>query len=795
MRELMAISMRCLAAAFLGAVFVGQVVAQEPAWSEWSYAAPFDHPGGLSAHELAHAPEEELENMVVDGEGPELEALMAGGQGGVSLRWGRFKRSPAPDGWFETGVISFLHELDVPAVNNACAYLYRSVKCSEDVDLLTTMGSDDSLRIWLNGELVHDFRGGRGVDLRQDEVVLPLKAGVNHLLVKVVQGGGAWGFGARTPEYLHTGDRALAQEDINRAINEGVDWLIGAQFRDGSWPFEQHRYRNGQTGLALYALLKSGVSPTHPAIMRGFAFLSGKLPEMTYSAGCELLALASLPGNERLERMEEIVELLYDWERRGFGYPDGEEDLSNTQYAALGFFAAQSKGIEIPSRSWNQLISYTLVLRDGEGGFGYRPAWEANGSMTSAGLTCLSIALNQLGEGGGKRREARKAIDEGVEWFAKNFSRETNPGGGQRWHSYYLYGIERVCAIEKLDLIGAHHWYWEGASWFVTKQGRDGSWGSGGDRYFETSFALLFLSRATKSLTGGKTHTLDDLWWTQEPDAEVMLRATGDTPMAIWLDGFGREFLEEKQGIRVDKVEYLFDGELAHTVPGSTDQKWAGEKFAIRHRFPKSAAYEVIARVHYVPGAIAQPAGVNAQTVDSPPLKVSVDEIPDDWMLSSAEGSRFNLMPTEGVKVSATSVNVAGQEAQKAIDGHEVTAWFCGASDQAPSLTIELKRAVRINRVVIAQAPPDPLDVGKADYAQRVSLRMDKDKDRYEATAPVDRRAPTVVDLGKDVRARRIEIQLLDRIPGSAWPGRAGINEVLLQFVEKDGTLKERRIR
>ena len=296
--------------------------------------------------------------------------------------------------------------------------------------------------------------------------------------------------------------------------------------------------------------------------------MAGRRSKMTYSAGCELLALASMPGNDHLERMEEIVELLHDWERRGFGYPDGEEDLSNTQYAALGFFAAQSKGIEIPSRSWNQLISYTLALRDGDGGFGYRPAWEANGSMTSAGLTCLSIALNQLGEGGAKRREARKAIDEGVEWFAKNFSRETNPGGGQRWHSYYLYGVERVCAIEKLDLIGAHHWYWEGASWFVTQQDRDGKWGSGVDRYFETSFALLFLSRATRSLTGGKGHTLDDLWWTDEPDAKVKLRATGDTPMTIWVDGFGKSFLEEKEGLHISKVEYLFDGKLSNTALG-----------------------------------------------------------------------------------------------------------------------------------------------------------------------------------------------------------------------------------
>jgi hypothetical protein len=59
----------------------------------------------------------------------------------------------------------------------------------------------------------------------------------------------------------------------------------------------------------------------------------------------------------------------------------------------------------------------------------------------------------------------------------------------------------------------------------------------------------------------------------------------------------------------------------------------------------------------------------------------------------------------------------------------------------------------------------------------------------------VDRRAPTVIDLGKDVRIKHMEVYLLDRATGSEWPGRAGINELQLQFVEKDGSLKERRRR
>ena len=168
MRDLMANSMRCLAVALIGVIFVENGSAQELAWSEWRYAAPFDHPGGVSALELAHAPEEDLVKMGLGGEGPDLDGLMKGAQGDAELRWRPFKRSPAPGGWFETGVISFLHELDLPAVNNACAYLYRSVRCSEDVDLITTMGSDDSMRLWLNGALLHEFSGGRAVKFWRD---------------------------------------------------------------------------------------------------------------------------------------------------------------------------------------------------------------------------------------------------------------------------------------------------------------------------------------------------------------------------------------------------------------------------------------------------------------------------------------------------------------------------------------------------------------------------------------------------------------------------------------------------
>ncbi len=65
-----------------------------------------------------------------------------------------------------------------------------------------TMGtsSDDSIKVWLNGEEVHRMavnrgRGGTpaGIDNYQDRFEVDLKKGANLLLVKVSERGGGWG--------------------------------------------------------------------------------------------------------------------------------------------------------------------------------------------------------------------------------------------------------------------------------------------------------------------------------------------------------------------------------------------------------------------------------------------------------------------------------------------------------------------------------------------------------------------------------------------------------------------------
>lgn len=57
------------------------------------------------------------------------------------------------------------------------------------------LGSDDGVRVWLNGQVVWDnLQAARGVVVDQDRFPIQLRAGQNVLLVKVTQGGGDWGF-------------------------------------------------------------------------------------------------------------------------------------------------------------------------------------------------------------------------------------------------------------------------------------------------------------------------------------------------------------------------------------------------------------------------------------------------------------------------------------------------------------------------------------------------------------------------------------------------------------------------
>ena len=77
--------------------------------------------------------------------------------------------------------------------SNRVAYLRNRINSPADQQALLELGSDDAVKVWLNGQLVHANNTVRGVTPAEDKVAVQLKQGWNHLLVKVVNYAGGWG--------------------------------------------------------------------------------------------------------------------------------------------------------------------------------------------------------------------------------------------------------------------------------------------------------------------------------------------------------------------------------------------------------------------------------------------------------------------------------------------------------------------------------------------------------------------------------------------------------------------------
>ncbi len=62
---------------------------------------------------------------------------------------------------------------------------------------ILALGSNDGVRVWLNGRRLWDFPHGRGLTLDEDLLPVVLEPGLNRLLLKIEERGNRWGFACR----------------------------------------------------------------------------------------------------------------------------------------------------------------------------------------------------------------------------------------------------------------------------------------------------------------------------------------------------------------------------------------------------------------------------------------------------------------------------------------------------------------------------------------------------------------------------------------------------------------------
>jgi hypothetical protein len=94
-----------------------------------------------------------------------------------------------------------LGEIDLKSIFEpkitAVAYAYCTIDAPEAMEVTAMLGSNDGATVWCNGEEVHHVHAKRSLIPDEDRFTLNLKEGRNHLMIKIDQWKGDWGFSFR----------------------------------------------------------------------------------------------------------------------------------------------------------------------------------------------------------------------------------------------------------------------------------------------------------------------------------------------------------------------------------------------------------------------------------------------------------------------------------------------------------------------------------------------------------------------------------------------------------------------
>ncbi len=349
------------------------------------------------------------------------------------------------------------------------------------------------------------------------------------------------------------------ESNAHAAVERGVAYLLPLQDENGA--FSQPQFP-ALTGLALWALASSGRPESEEAIDRAVDFLvANAQPDggiyrpipgrrggglATYNTAVSLTALHATGRMDILPTMLAARAFLAASQERedetfrgGFGYDRDNErpyaDLMNTHFTMEAMRRTQGLEELRPAGSmradirWDAALEYVLGLQntdetgpDNAGGFFYthddakagtevlqvetadgrteeRVVLRSYGSITYAGL--LSMIHGQL-----ERDDPR--VVSALDWAARHWTLEENPGMGQQGLFFFFNVIGRALEAARIDTLrGADgaapiEWRAELIERILALQRDDGAWVNPNGRFWEndpvlvTSYALISLHSA-----------------------------------------------------------------------------------------------------------------------------------------------------------------------------------------------------------------------------------------------------------------------------------------------------------
>jgi hypothetical protein len=174
---------------------------------KWSYIGPFPNPNGNGGFDTAYPPEKEIDLT-----------KKYPGKNNEEAVW--------KEGKFNDGENNNLALFKPENVVDAIVYLHREIDCTAPTEMPVSLGSDDTLTVFLNGAKIHAENVQRACAPDQAKLVLKLNQGKNHLLLKIGQGGGLWEFYFKATAAFPV-QRTWAFEDVSEEVGLGPNGVGG----------------------------------------------------------------------------------------------------------------------------------------------------------------------------------------------------------------------------------------------------------------------------------------------------------------------------------------------------------------------------------------------------------------------------------------------------------------------------------------------------------------------------------------------------------------------------------------
>lgn len=341
---------------------------------------------------------------------------------------------------------------------------------------------------------------------------------------------------------------ALAQDqiEIDKSVARGVEYLRANAAKSGL-RFE------GQGGhtleeLLLAAYVYGGLPEEHEDVQKLLKIVLERPPARVYEAVFLCVALDKLDNEFYLWKIAECAQFLLDnqcengqwsygkpgapnrrlpadlraWgaqrrkskdqgtktkpriELKPSGRGEATGDNSNAQIAALGIRIASDAGVVFPAANLERAKNWWLSCQWKDGSWGYAGLDYGQGymTMTAGGMSSLLLLTRS------KDPRVDAAVDRANKWMAANFT--FHPEYGEVMGAPYShYSVERAGILGRMDKIGEHAWYAEGAKDLLESQKADGSWttnvrraGSDDQKVawavIDTCLAILFFKRSVR---------------------------------------------------------------------------------------------------------------------------------------------------------------------------------------------------------------------------------------------------------------------------------------------------------